>query len=317
MKKFIYILVCASIILSCAVTTVSAQQSHLIDAPHIKQNPGWPTGCEIVTATMAVQYIGLNASVADLVAHMPTGPYPYIVPNVERKGANPWKVFPGDPKGTGYGAFSPVIEKTLNSYLSASGSNYKAIRLMGYTIEQLCTDYIDKDIPIIFYATNQTSDSAKEQLKPSYPGTSWTDYETGEYFTWCAMEHCLLLVGYDENYYYFNDPGRSAKSVKYTRASVEASYRSVLSQAVAIVPKDGNFGKPPVPVKGYSISGDVDNDGKLSTYDLWIVRSTVRGSLTLDTHQFTIADIDKNGKISSMDYLIMKRMLNGTAPNKY
>ena len=49
--------------------------------------------------------------------------------------------------------------------------------------------------------------------------------------------HCVLLVGYDENYYYFNDPLAdmgSQKYVGYPRASVERAYELLGKQAVVI-----------------------------------------------------------------------------------
>ena len=34
-------------------------------------------------------------------------------------------------------------------------------------------------------------------------GPQWKLLDTGETFTWISNEHCMLLVGYDEDSYYF------------------------------------------------------------------------------------------------------------------
>ena len=58
--------------------------------------------------------------------------------------------------------------------------------------------------------------------------------ETGKLFTWKRHEHCLVLVGYDKDYYYMNDPYQSKGLVAYKRSVVEARYATMGSQAVVI-----------------------------------------------------------------------------------
>ena len=38
-------------------------------------------------------------------------------------------------------------------------------------------------------------------------------YYNGKLIQWIAPEHCLLLVGYDDEHYIFNDPLRSKKHI--------------------------------------------------------------------------------------------------------
>ena len=45
---------------------------------------------------------------------------------------------------------------------------------------------------------------------------------------------CLILVGYDDQYYYFNDPYQSGGLKAYARSVVEARYAAMGSQAVVI-----------------------------------------------------------------------------------
>lgn len=47
--------------------------------------------------------------------------------------------------------------------------------------------------------------------------------------------HCLVLTGYDDNNYYFNDPQQS-KNYRYSKSSVLTAYRALGMQAVVIQP---------------------------------------------------------------------------------
>lgn len=48
--------------------------------------------------------------------------------------------------------------------------------------------------------------------------------------------HCLLLTGYDDIYYYFNDP-LEKKDCRYSKDSVETAYAGMYRQAVVILKK--------------------------------------------------------------------------------
>ena len=93
-------------------------------------------------------------------------------------------------------------------------------------------DYIDKDIPVIFWATMD--------LKQTKDTRQWIVPETGEKYTWKAYEHCLLLVGYnnEENNYYFHDPLKKEGPIPYNKEIVEKRHNEQFSNACAIVKKN-------------------------------------------------------------------------------
>ena len=62
-------------------------------------------------------------------------------------------------------------------------------------------------------------------------GNRW--YYNGKLIQWIAPEHCLLLVGYDDEHYIFNDPLRS-KQTYYRKSAVEIAYAGLFKQAVVI-----------------------------------------------------------------------------------
>ena len=80
---------------------------------------------------------------------------------------------------------------------------YTVERLSGLTLDDLCIRYIKNGIPVIVWATI-------DMTAPS-PGSTWIVRETGRTIQWMTPMHCLLLVGYDDENYYFNDPWRDCK----------------------------------------------------------------------------------------------------------
>ena len=61
--------------------------------------------------------------------------------------------------------------------------------------------------------------------------------DTGETFTWISNEHCMLLVGYDEDSYYFNDPYENNGCIRYPKTVVEDRHKAQHMQAVGVVRK--------------------------------------------------------------------------------
>ena len=58
----------------------------------------------------------------------------------------------------------------------------------------------------------------------------------GSTFQWISPEHCLVLVGYDDQFFYLNDPYQNRGVVAYPRETVSARYEELGQQAVVIVP---------------------------------------------------------------------------------
>ena len=186
----------------------------IIQVDFFSQIPDYPTGCESVTAAMALHHAGINISVNNFINHyLDMQPYPF----------DPFETFGGDPRSSsGWGCYAPVIKKALDKALEFLP--YYAVKHDGVTLEKLCSDYIDKDIPVILWATMGMR--AARTISWSY---------NGKRIEWVQPEHCLLLVGYDEKHYIFNDPQKSSSLTYYTKESVETAYKAQFSQAVVIL----------------------------------------------------------------------------------
>ena len=207
-----------------------AGQKVILDVPYYSQKK-YPTGCELVSTSMALAYTGTMITAQELV----TEGYIEAVDFYSKKGdktlygGDPNKVFIGDPlKEDGYGCFSGAIVSALEKLLPSN--KYEVKDLTGTELNDLCRLYIDKDIPVIVWASLD--------MKPTFRSekNSWTIEETGEKFTWISNEHCLVLVGYDDDNYYFNDPQKGS-GTPYKRKVAEKRYKELNQQAVAVIEK--------------------------------------------------------------------------------
>jgi uncharacterized protein YvpB len=91
---------------------------------------------------------------------------------------------------------------------------------------RLLRDYIDEGLPVLYWACID--------MREPIVGPTWNLYETGEEFTWISNEHCMLLVGYDGEGYYFNDPFENHGLICYPRTVVENRHAAQYDMAVGI-----------------------------------------------------------------------------------
>lgn len=193
-----------------------------------------PTGCETCSATMLLKHYGYNISETTFAdKYLVKKPFGYS--NGSYTGPDPNCAFVGTPySSNSYGAYAPIMVKCMNKYLS--DKSYKAVEISGKSLEYLSGKYVAQGQPIMIWATIN--------MLPSFKTTSWrvnyTDenakYKLGSYYTWIAREHCLVMTGYDNYYYYFNDPWTNART-RYSKSVVNSRYDELGKQAVVMVKK--------------------------------------------------------------------------------
>lgn len=193
--------------------------------PFYSQIGEFPTGCEGVSAAMLLGYYGMEISPGEFIdGFLPLGDAPYETDDGQWAGCDPWTAFPGDPRSEyGWGCYSTVIEGALNAFLS--DTEYRAERFSGVSLDSLCAEYIDNGDPVLVWATID--------MDPPHTGLTWTVPETGQEITWIGPMHCLVLIGYDDTGYIFNDP-LAGEAVHYERAAVEEAYEALYAQAVVL-----------------------------------------------------------------------------------
>ncbi|WP_346930980.1 C39 family peptidase [Clostridium sp.] len=201
-----------------------SEQCKFISVPYISQAGGYPTGCEIVSASMLLQYYEYNVSVDEFIDNYLESSFLEEV-NGDLYGPNPNEVFVGDPRSVySYGCYAPVIVNSLNKILDGE---HLAKNTTGSEFNELIENYIDKEMPVLVWTSIN--------LLPTNAGAQWYIRESGDKFQWISNEHCMVLVGYDEDKYYFNDPYEDNGVVGYDKELVEKRFEELGKQSVIIL----------------------------------------------------------------------------------
>ena len=198
-----------------------------IRAPYIDQSGAYPTGCESVSAVMLLQFLGVDITVDEFIENC-LEKKEFEERDGELFGPDPRKYFCGSPYDEdSFGCYAPVLVDALRKTL---GDGYDIVDETGTPTEELIMRYIEKGMPVIYWACIN--------MREPVTGPCWHLYDTGEMFTWISNEHCMLLVGYDEQGYYFNDPYENNGRIHYPKEITEDRHRAQHMQAVAVRKKD-------------------------------------------------------------------------------
>ena len=244
----------------------TVEKSYLIEnVPFLDQMElGYPTGCEAVSATMVAQFYGYDVLPEDIINNTPTDERGIWTEQVEKEveitqdenvttideeesensaqdvevkednkeiekvveevlyGSNPFEVFVGHPakdydEGS-YGCYAPPIITALNIL------NIKCRDISGCSQEELL-NYISNGDPIVVWGTYNGRDIVYlDEWK--YPDNS------GSYVN-LKGEHCMVLIGYDDDKVYLNDP-IAGKKVTQTKEQFFKNWDILYRQAIQI-----------------------------------------------------------------------------------
>ncbi len=195
---------------------------HIEKVPYINQlKLGYPTGCEAVSATMVLKYKGYDVSVKDIIDKTKTGSKKHQKADGLWYGANPFEEFVGNPslglgKGS-YGVFAKPIAEAMGAYASGKVKN-----ISGCSENELFNQ-VSKGNPVVVWCV-KNGGNLKE-------GVTW-HYDGGT-FKELVGEHCAVLIGYDEDYVYLNDPS-AGENVKQSKSKFISNWKQLFSQAIVI-----------------------------------------------------------------------------------
>ena len=208
-----------------------------INVPYISQKGSYPTGCESVSTVMLLRFLGYEISVDEFIEKY-LDCREFEMRDGQLYGPDPKEYFCGSPYNEDdFGCYAPVICKALEKVFRVYASKlqgdsealdiaYKAVDETGTPIHELLERYIDKGMPVIFWACID--------MREPIVGPEWKLLDTGEDFTWISNEHCMLLVGYDDDGYYFNDPYEIHGLVHYPKQLVEERHQAQYGMAVGV-----------------------------------------------------------------------------------
>ncbi len=203
---------------------------YLLNVPYIDQTRRWVYGCESVSAVMLLQYFGLDIDPDEFIEEYLPRCYSTEVGG-RMYARHPAEYYINDPRDlTGWGCYAPCIAKALRNAFAAKGMQERfAVKdVTGLTAAQLCEKYVRRGLPVVFWATLD--------MQPAGDYTHWT-LPSGEDFAWRGNEHCLLLVGWDDESFWFNDPWHDHGCCPYPRALVEKRHAEQGMYAVVAEPQ--------------------------------------------------------------------------------
>ena len=180
------------------------EDATILDVPYTYQAYRYPTGCESVSAVSVLQYYGLDISVDDFIdQHLNKSELTVIGYNRYGdkilQGPHPNKSFIGNPKSAeGLGCYENTIVEAINSVLDEYQiSEYFKVEAHRNLTMQDVTNYLDNGVPVIIWATQNMVDSEC--------GLTWYITGTDTIFQYMKNEHCLVAIGHNDQYIFFND----------------------------------------------------------------------------------------------------------------
>lgn len=199
-------------------------KSAIIDAPVFKQLPELPAGCEITSLTMLLQFKGIDKTKLQLADEMPKDPTPVTL-NADGSIAywgNPNTGFVGDVtrKQRGFGIYHSGLFPLLKTYIPT------AIDVTGESFD-MYEAQVAGGIPVIVWTTID--------FNVPYKWVTW-DTPIGPLQTSFA-EHAVLLVGYDEENVFLNDPLSGNKQFKVNKAQFIESWTAMGKQGLTYLEK--------------------------------------------------------------------------------
>lgn len=193
-----------------------------IDAPLVLQMPELYNGCEISTLAMMLNFYGIDKNKMELTGEMKQDPTPlkYNKDGTIKSWGNPHIGFVGDITGKkkGYGIYHDALFDLLVQYIPS------AVDLTGHEFEEL-EQQVSDGKPVIIWSTVSYRKPAESQWMV------W-DSPLGPIRT-TFQEHTVLLVGYDEEHVYINDPRVNRKNIKVNKKQFIGSWEALGKQALS------------------------------------------------------------------------------------
>ncbi len=201
----------------------------MMKIPYVNQMNAYPTGCEAASSCMLLKYYGFNINMDQMVAIIPRENLQLV--NGKWYGPDINEKFVGDPRYgyrssiRGYGAFSPVITKALQTAINQRGGGYTAKNIKGCSFETLLNTVSNGQPAIVWATYNMNVPTEKNE---------WYINGTGKYFSYPKGTHVLVLCGYNKTSVYLMDPYNSPEPKVYSRDTFKARWDLLGNQAIVL-----------------------------------------------------------------------------------
>ncbi|HHT7086053.1 C39 family peptidase [Bacillus anthracis] len=189
----------------------------LSNVPFIQQLPELDRGCEVTSLAMMLQYAGITVDKMKLANEIKK--VDFMNDGVR---GNPNEGFVGNIytfSESGYGVYHGPLFQLAKKYLPN-----KAVDLTGKSIEELYKS-VKAGQPVVMI-TNATFAPLDED-----EFTTWETNNGDVSITY--NEHCVVLIGYDQESVYIRDPLKDSLDVKVPREKFEQAWVQMGSQAIS------------------------------------------------------------------------------------
>ncbi len=168
---------------------ISFASEHVLNIDAVLQMPDYPTGCETISLSMALNYITGERIAIDTIIddYLPIDEHDFT------------EGFTGDPRSAnGGGCFPTAIVKCANAFLNDNHIALTAADASGITLDEIF-ETIDAGFPVLMWTTMYLEEP---QL------TSHVVHRNGNTYQWYISEHCVLIKGYNQkkDTFIVNDP---------------------------------------------------------------------------------------------------------------
>ncbi|HDR7600778.1 TPA: C39 family peptidase [Bacillus mycoides] len=189
------------------------------EVPFIRQLPELPRGCEVTSLTMLLQHKGVQVDKMQLASEIHRVPF-----KQDGLHGNPYEGFVGNiytKAEPGYGVYNQPIFNLAEKYVPE-----KVINLTGRDVQDLYK-VISSGSPvwvIINTTFKPLAESSFETWNTSSGKVKITYYE-----------HSVVVIGYDQNFVYVNDPLANNPRKAIPRAEFEKAWEQMGKQAITIL----------------------------------------------------------------------------------
>lgn len=193
----------------------------ILDIPIINQNPELKYGCEVTSLAMVLQHAGIETDKLKLADELPKDEDPIRKTNSGdiTSWGNPDHGFVGDMTGksAGYAVYAGPLEKVMNRHLQN-----RTVNLTGKPFDEILSQ-IKKEKLVILWTTGD--------YKLPDRWESWK--HANETINTPLDLHAVVLVGFDKEHLYLNDPLTGEKSKKTKKDSFLESWEALGQQALS------------------------------------------------------------------------------------
>lgn len=213
-------------------TEATIPTSHMIEGVPVIKQEVFNAACETYACTMLLQSLGVDMDEYEFVYNY-LNVQPIYGYGDEFYGPDMDSAYAGEVEW-GYGINSPAMAKCMNKMLKDKGSEMTATSLEGVELDELCEEYIANDIPVMVWATtNMDEPYIRKYWTVNYVDEEVSDAQIGDTEQWLQNEHCMVLIGYDEQNYYFADSVAGEVSV-FDKETSRDKYEKIGSQAIVV-----------------------------------------------------------------------------------